>query len=81
MIPVTFTTLVSRMVPREKYTTAMGIYNSSGDLGFFIGPLLGGIAALLGIRAAFLLSLPLGAATVLIGLTGIAAAGRSQEPL
>ena len=81
MIPVTFTTLVSRMVPREKYTTAMGIYNSSGDLGFFIGPLLGGIAALLGIRTAFLLSLPLGAAAVFIGLTGIAAAERSQEPL
>ena len=81
MIPVTFTTLVSRMVRQEKYTTAMGIYNSSGDLGFFIGPLLGGVAALLGIRAAFLLCLPLGTASALIALTGIAAAERSQEPL
>jgi len=80
MIPVTFTTLVSRMVPQEKYTTAMGVYNSSGDLGFFIGPLLGGVAALLGIRAAFFLCLPLGIAAALIGLHGITAAERSEEP-
>src|SRR5207237_9459814 len=46
MIPVTFTTLVSRMVPQHRYTTAMGVYNSSGDLGFFIGPLIGGASTL-----------------------------------
>jgi len=78
MIPVTFTTLVSRMVPQHRYTTAMGVYNSSGDLGFFIGPLIGGAAALLGIWAPFFLSIPLGLAAVLIGVGGVAAAERSE---
>src|SRR5262249_5113917 len=49
LMPVTFATLLARLVSREQYTTAMGVYNSSGDLGFFVGPLIGGIAALLGI--------------------------------
>lgn len=40
----------------------MGVYNSSGDLGFFVGPLLGGAAALLGVTAPFLLCAPIGAA-------------------
>ena len=79
VIPVAFTTLVARLVPRDKYTTAMGVYNSSGDLGFFIGPLAGGGAALFGLWAPFLLSLPIGIAAVLIGGGGIAAAQRAQE--
>ena len=60
--PVSFTTLIARITPRERYTSAMGVYNSSGDLGFFIGPLLGGAAALFGLTAPFLLCAPLGAA-------------------
>src|SRR5579864_674335 len=62
IVPVSFTTVIARITPRERYTTAMGVYNSSGDLGFFAGPLLGGAAALLGIAAPFLLCAPLGAA-------------------
>lgn len=62
IVPVSFTTAIARITPRERYTTAMGVYNSSGDLGFFVGPLLGGAAAFLGIAAPFLLCAPLGAA-------------------
>jgi MFS family permease len=62
IVPVSFTMAITRITPRERYTTAMGVYNSSGDLGFFVGPLLGGAAALLGIAAPFMLCVPLGAA-------------------
>lgn len=75
LVPVTFTTLVARLSPRERYTTAMGVYNSSGDLGFFVGPLAGGMAALLGITAPFFLCGPLGLAAVGSGL-GVAVALR-----
>jgi hypothetical protein len=60
------------MVPRDKYTTAMGVYNASGDLAFFVGPLIGGAAALLGIWAPFYLCLPVGLVAILIGARGIA---------
>ena len=72
LIPVACTTLMARMVPRDKYTTAMGVYNASGDLAFFVGPLIGGAAALLGIWAPFYLCVPIGVAGVLIGVRGMA---------
>jgi len=78
-IPVAFTTLVARLVPQDKYTTAMGIYNSSGDLGFFVGPLIGGAASLLGLWGPFVLCLPIGTAAVLIALKGIPETGRLEE--
>ena len=62
IVPVSFTTLIARITDREHYTSAMGVYNSSGDLGFFVGPLLGGAAALFGLPAPFLLCAALGAA-------------------
>lgn len=62
VVPVSFTTLIARITTREHYTSAMGVYNSSGDLGFFVGPLVGGAAALFGVSAPFLLCAPLGAA-------------------
>jgi MFS family permease len=73
-LPVPLTTLMARLVPQEHYTTAMGVYNSSGDLGYFIGPLLGGAAALLGILAPFFLCVPLGLVGVVAGLSGMAGA-------
>lgn len=76
-VPVTFATLVARRVSREHYTTAMGVYNSSGDLGFFVGPLAGGAAALLGIRAPFFLCAPLGVAAIITGLSVVTAV---EEP-
>ncbi len=79
LVPVTFTTLVARSIARERYTTAMGVYNSSGDLGFFVGPLIGGAAALLGLAAPFLLCAPLGAASIVTGLRVIASARTAQQ--
>ncbi len=77
-LPVPLTTLMARLVTREHYTTTMGVYNSSGDLGYFLGPLLGGVAALAGIIAPFLLCVPLGIAGVVIGLSGAEAARRAE---
>jgi len=73
VIPVTFTMLIARFSSREHYTSAMGVYNSSGDLGFFVGPFLGGVTALLGILAPFFLAVPLGVAGVVAARRGIAA--------
>jgi len=69
LIPVTFATLITRLVPSDKYTTAMGVYNSAIDLGLFVGPLLGGVAAaVLGPTAPFFVVLPLGLAAVIVTL-------------
>jgi predicted MFS family arabinose efflux permease len=78
-VPVTFTMLVARFSSRDQYTSAMGVYNSSSDLGFFVGPLLGGAAALLGIVAPFLLALPMALAGIFFARTGRAAIERAQE--
>jgi MFS family permease len=79
LMPVTFTTLLARLVSREQYTTAMGVYNSSGDLGFFVGPLIGGMAALLGVWAPFYAALPLSATAVIVALATTKAAAQRQE--
>ncbi len=79
LMPVTFATLLARIVPRDQYTTAMGVYNSSGDLGFFVGPLIGGMAALLGIWAPFYAALPLSVTAVIVALGTTEAAARRQE--
>jgi predicted MFS family arabinose efflux permease len=69
LIPVTFATLITRLVAPDKYTTAMGVYNSAIDLGLFVGPLLGGAAAAaLGPSASFFVVLPLGLAAVIVTL-------------
>ena len=65
-VPVTFTMLVARFSSRDQYTSAMGVYNASSDLGFFIGPLVGGAAALLGLSGPFFLALPMVVAGTLI---------------
>jgi len=80
-IPVTFTMLIARFSSRQHYTSAMGVYNSSGDLGFFVGPFLGGAAALLGFLAPFFLSVPLGVAGVAVGLGGIRAVRRAEQQI
>jgi MFS family permease len=80
-VPITFTMLVARIVSREQYTTAMGVYNSSGDLGFFVGPVLGGAAALWGITGPFLLCAPLGVAAVATGVSVLAALHRMGDEM
>lgn len=76
VVPVSFTMVITRMTTRERYTTVMGVYNSSGDLGFFAGPLAGGAAALLGLTAPFLLCAPLGAAAFLSARSAVRALPR-----
>jgi len=78
-VPVTFTMLVARFTSRDQYTSAMGVYNSSSDLGFFVGPLVGGAAALLGIVAPFLLALPMALAGIYIARSGRVAIMRAQQ--
>ena len=69
LVPVTFATLITRLVPPDKYTTAMGVYNSAIDLGLFVGPLLGGAAAaVLGLRAPFFVALPLAVTAAIVTL-------------
>jgi len=79
LMPVTFTTFLVRIVARDKYTTAMGVYNSSGDLGFFAGPLIGGAAALFGIWAPFYAALPIGLGAAAIGLGIMIMVDRRRE--
>ena len=59
LIPVTFATLITELAPRDKYIAAMGVYNSAIDFGLFIGPLMGGVAAIFRDIAPFFLALPL----------------------
>jgi predicted MFS family arabinose efflux permease len=73
MIPVTFTTLIARLVPQDKYNTAISVCNSSGDLGIVLGPPLGGAAALLGLWAPSALALPIGSACTVLGRRGMSA--------
>ncbi len=79
LMPVTFTALLARLVSREHYTTTMGVYNSSGDLGFVVGPLIGGLAALLGIWAAFYAALPLGVTAVIVAVATTKSAAQRLE--
>ena len=78
-VPVTFTMLVARFSSRDQYTSAMGVYNSSSDLGFFVGPLVGGAAALLGIAAPFFLALPMAIAGIFVARSGRAAICKSAR--
>ncbi len=55
----------------------MGGFNAASDVGFFLGPVIGGVAAGYGLAWPFLLALPLAAAGVVLNL--IAFAGRRPE--
>jgi len=68
LIPVTFATRITWLMPRDKYTTAMGVYNSAIDFGLFLGPLLGGAVAFLNAVPPFALALPLGLAAAAMAL-------------
>lgn len=68
MMPVTFATLVTWRVPPAGFTAAMAVYNAAIDFGLFAGPLFGAAVARLDVGAPFILALPLGVATVVLGL-------------
>jgi MFS family permease len=68
LIPVTFATRVTRLMPRGDYTTAMGVYNSAIDLGLCLGPLLGGLIGATRIVPPLYLALPLGLGALTMSL-------------
>lgn len=57
-VPLALTTRIAEGAPRDHLVTAMGGFNASADLGFFLGPVAGGLIAGLGLRWAFFLTLP-----------------------
>ncbi len=57
-------TRIAAQAPRDHLVAAMGGFNASADLGFFIGPLAGGVLATLGLQWAFWLAVPVTAAAL-----------------
>jgi len=52
-IPLALSTRVTSRSPQQHLVAAMGGLNAAADLGFFVGPVLGGILALWGVQWAF----------------------------
>ncbi|HEY3247681.1 MAG TPA: MFS transporter [bacterium] len=66
VIPLALTTRIAARAPRDQLVAAMAGFNASADLGFFVGPLAGGLLAVLGLRWAFWLAVPVTAAALLL---------------
>jgi len=58
----------------------MGGFNAAADVGFFLGPTLGGIVARYGLTWPFLLALPLAAAGVVLNLMAFPRGARRAAP-
>jgi MFS family permease len=58
-VPLALTTRVADRAPRGQLVPAMGGYNAAADLGFFIGPVVGGVLAAFGLGWTFGFVLPL----------------------
>lgn len=65
-IPIALSTRIANQAPRGLLVAAMGGFNASADLGFFLGPVVGGALAAAGLRWAFLMVLPVAAAAVVL---------------
>ena len=65
-IPNALTTRIASQAPRTLLVAAMGGFNASADLGFFLGPVVGGALAGTGLRWAFLMVVPVTAAALLL---------------
>lgn len=65
-IPPALSTRIADAAPREHLVAAMGGFNASADAGFFIGPVLGGLVAAYGLQWAFVMTLPVTAASLLL---------------
>lgn len=57
-IPLALSTRIASEAPRDSLIPAMGGFNAAADLGFFLGPLVGGILAGLDLSWAFLMAVP-----------------------
>jgi MFS family permease len=78
-IPQALSVRISGLAPRGHLIPAMGAFNASADLGFFIGPVLGGLAAAAGLQWAFLLAIPV---TVLaLGLLRATSGPGTHDPV
>jgi MFS family permease len=65
-IPHALSTRIAAQAPRALLVAAMGGFNAAADVGFFLGPVVGGALAALGLRWAFALVVPVTAAAVLL---------------
>jgi len=65
-IPNALTTRIANQAPSTLLVAAMGGFNASADLGFFLGPVVGGALAGSELRWAFLMVLPVTAAALLL---------------
>lgn len=57
-IPNALSTRIAGQSPREHLVASMGGFNASADLGFFLGPAVGGVLAGVGLAWAFVMVLP-----------------------
>lgn len=64
-IPNAVSMRVTARAPREYLVPAMGGFNAAADVGFFVGPALGGVLAGQGLQWPFLMVLPVLAAALL----------------
>ena len=68
-IPNAVSLRVTARTPRAYLVPAMGGFNAAADIGFFVGPALGGVLAGVGLQWPFLMVLPvLGAALLILAL-------------
>ncbi|MDQ7851271.1 MAG: MFS transporter [Armatimonadota bacterium] len=61
-VPAALSARLAAVTPRGEAVPAMGALNAAADLGFFLGPVLGGTVAVRGLSWPFLLTLPIAAA-------------------
>jgi MFS family permease len=60
---------ITARAPREYLVPAMGGFNAAADVGFFVGPAVGGVLAGVGLQWPFLMVLPvLGVALLVLVL-------------
>lgn len=65
-VPSAVSMRISARTPRELLVPAMGGFNAAADLGFFIGPVAGGLLAVQGLQWPFLMVLPATASALLL---------------
>lgn len=66
VIPNALSARVARESPRPYLVASMGGFNAAADVGFFVGPALGGVVATAGVGWAFAIVLPVSALAVLM---------------
>ncbi len=75
VVPAALSARLAAVTPPGEAVPAMGALNAAADLGFFLGPVLGGAVAVRGLSWPFLLTLPVAAAAAAL----LHAAGRATR--